>query len=118
MCLYILVTFLHTGILILHGFFTNLLKKSKGTLFDTLKDTITVVFYVSQALAQVILIYLWIQFSAPFSLAKDIETETEDNYEEEFDEIRDPNIDMFFYVKSLNKRQRLQNTASDALMSD
>ena len=71
------------------------------------------VLFTSQSVSQVIVIYLFVQFSKPVSLAKDVKDENESD--EEYEEIsnRDPNLDMMYYVKNMPKMQRIQNVDYD-----
>ena len=55
----------------------------------------------SQSISQAIVIYLFVQFSKPVSLTKDVESDDSDSDEYEIDERRDPNIDMMYYVKQM-----------------
>jgi hypothetical protein len=65
------------------------------------------ILYAAQSSSQAIVIYLFLQFAKPVSLKKEIQ-ESDSDYEDEFDSIRDPNLDMMYYVKSLPKLKRLK----------
>lgn len=52
-----------------------------------------------------IVIYLFLDFAAPVSLKKQVKEDSDDEYEEEFDRIRDPNADMMYFVNQSNRQQ-------------
>jgi hypothetical protein len=43
------------------------------------------------------------------SLKHKIKEDSDSDYEDEFDRIRDPNMDMIYYVKNMPKMQRLES---------
>ena len=55
------------------------------------------------------MIYLLLELSRPVSLKKEIKEDEDSDYEEEFDRIRDPNIDMMFWVKKAPKMKRIRD---------
>jgi hypothetical protein len=62
-----------------------------------------IILYCSNAVSQAIVIYLFVQFACPVSLKKEVQEESDSDYEEEFDRARDPNLDMMYYVKNMPK---------------
>lgn len=46
-------------------------------------------------------------------LNNEVKDDSDSDYEDEFDRIRDPNIDMMFYVKQMPKMQRLRDVSYD-----
>jgi hypothetical protein len=65
--------------------------------------------YFSQAISQTIVNWLFIQFAMPVSLKQEVKGDDDSDYEEEFDQMRDPNLDMMYYVKGMPKMQRLKD---------
>jgi len=65
--------------------------------------------FTSQSVSQGIVIYLFIQFSKPVQLNRALDEDSDSDYEDEFDRMRDPNIDMLYYVKEMPKFQRVKD---------
>jgi hypothetical protein len=60
--------------------------------------------YGSGVVSEIIVIYLFLQFAKPVQLKS--ADESDSDYEEEFDQIRDPNYDMMYYVKNMPKMKQ------------
>lgn len=62
--------------------------------------------YLSGVLSEVIVIYLFLEFSKPVSLKK-VQGEDSD-YEEELDSVRNPTVDLMYFVKTAPKLKRIR----------
>jgi len=65
--------------------------------------------YGSGVVSEIIVIYLFLEFSRPVSLKAQVKDDNDSDYEEEFDRIRDPNADLMYFVKTAPKMQRIRD---------
>jgi hypothetical protein len=108
MRLHVTALFFHTFFLILNqtvAFLVYLHPTSNNQLYINLSR---IVVNFSNGVSLTIVIYLFLQFAKPVSLKQEVKEDSDSDYEEEFDRIRDPNMDMIYYVKNMPKMQRLE----------
>jgi hypothetical protein len=102
MTLHVSALFLHTVFMLYNQymtFYTFMHKQSNRNKMNVSR----ILLHVSNSISQAIVIYLFVQFACPVSLKK----QTRDSdYEEELDRVRDPNLDMVYYVKNMPKMRR------------
>jgi hypothetical protein len=97
---------LHVTALIVHTFFMAywqvcvlwVLRSDQSPKWKVIKDISRILMFSSQAGSQFIVIYLFQLFAIPVDQKKEVHKE-DDEYEYEFDTMRDPNADMMYYVK-------------------
>jgi hypothetical protein len=109
MTLHVTALFIHTFFMVMCQvvtFYVFLHPSSKNMVYINVSR---IFMFTSNAVSQVIVIFLFLQFSKPVSLKQEVKDDSDDSdYEEEFDRSRDPNLDMMFYVKQMPKMQRLK----------
>lgn len=77
MCLHVLALFIHTFFVMVHQVIISGSMKYPGKTFFTLRSYSRVTLYTSITVSQVIMIYLFVQFSKPAKL--DDESDDEDD---------------------------------------
>jgi hypothetical protein len=104
--------FLHVLALFLHTFFMAFFQicrcvyfKNPTAAWEYIWNWSRLGMYVSGDISEVIVVYLFLEFSKPVALKNEVKDDDSD-YEEEFDRVRDPNADMMFYVKNMPKLKR------------
>ena len=118
MTLHVLALFLHTICMMFFQIGRVYYFKSIGTDSEQTWATIwnwgRLAMYLSGVISEIIVIYLFLEFSTPVSLKKVKEKEEEEeDYEEEFDRIRDPNVDMMYFVKTANQAPKMKRIRDD-----
>ena len=113
MCLHATALFIHTFFLLACQCFTVYAFFSPSDTTKSLVNYSRMVLYFAQSASQAIVIYLFLAFSKPVSLKTQVEESEGSEYEDEFDKIRDPNLDMMYYVKKMPKMQRLKDVSYD-----
>jgi hypothetical protein len=111
MCLHVTALFIHTFFIVVAQYITIYAFMNPAPINKNILNISRICLFGSQSISQAIVIYLFVQFSKPVSLTKDVESDDSDSDEYELDERRDPNIDMMYYVKQMPnvKMQRMKD---------
>jgi hypothetical protein len=109
MTLHVTALFVHTFFLLVNCTVAYWVFKNPSPKNTLIINITRIVLFSSNGISQTIVVYLFLQFAKPVSLKQEVKEDSDSDYEEEFDRIRDPNMDMIYYVKNMPKMQRLED---------
>ncbi len=98
MCLHITVLFVHTLFIVMLQFFTFYTFMNPAPQNYNIMVVARIVCDTSQSISQVVVIYLFVQFSKPTVAKKE-----EGDSDSDEDQRRDVNLDMIYYAKNMPK---------------
>ena len=88
MCLHVTALFIHTFFIVVAQYITIYAFMNPAPINKNILNISRICLFGSQSISQAIVIYLFVQFSKPVSLTKDVESDDSDSDEYELDERR------------------------------